>query len=567
MALPAGLNAMGTLKGAKGDTGTISYATAETIPAGAAPSVEMVGTEAERGAHFKIPAGAPGVNAVENDTAVAAYLGSDVSNTNAAARELIQQQVFVVDTDFATLEDAFAATAAGGTLEVRNAHVRAAAFVVSKPAIIRFAQGGSITVSSASVAAIEIASSDVVLDSPVLVGTGGNASGLGDGIRSQATVEAPYSGVEIRRPKISEFSKHGIFLEHVHNFRITDVDISRCAYAGVMLASVVRGSVSGGLIKDILQPAGFVNSYGVAVSRISSGSITGAAPRSRDVIVEDLTVDGVLNWEALDTHAGENITFRKNTIYNARTGIAIIGSKDETNTGTVYAPINCSAVNNTLRSGRSDGGAGIGIQFAGAADTLGAAAELATGYVTGNIIRDYGAEGSVGGSSVQLMGTAGVQVSDNTIINSGYSAIDFYHDNFGAKASGNTIIDVWSQTATCYAVQLRSGYNTLSVAGTTIVRSSKAAPSVNLRGLLISANTTNVVRDGGGNDWAAATALPTVGDALTSEMRNYAKKVGLYGATPVVRAAAIPSPAADTTALKTAIDAIRTVIKDIGLTF
>ena len=43
--------------------------------------------------------------------------------------------------------------------------------------------------------------------------------------------------------------------------------------------------------------------------------------------------------------------------------------------------------------------------------------------------------------------------------------------------------------------------------------------------------------------------------------------VGLNGATAVARAAAIPSPAADVTELKTAVDLIRTALTNIGITF
>lgn len=438
--------------------------------------------------------------------------------------------------------------------------------LIDKPATIHFIEAGSITTTSATIAAITVQASNVRITDALLIGTGGSTMSSGDGIRSTGTLAAPVLGLYVERPRISEFSRYGVVLEHVHGFAISDVDIRRCAYAGIMLLSAVNGRVHGGLIKDILQPSGN-NSYGVAVSRKSPESITGDGPRSRNITVENVTIDGVPNWEALDTHAGENITFQNNTIYNARVGIAVIGSKDESGSGTAYGPIGCKVLGNVINSGKTDGTAGIGIIFAGAADDLGAPDELATGCVAGNIISNYGTQGTATSSSIQVYASAGVSITDNTIINSGFSGIDFYHDNYGAKASGNTIVDVWTDTASsCYAIQLRSFYNRVSISGTTIVRMSKTATKVNDRGLNISASTTNLVRDGGGNDWAAATTLATAGDALTSESRNYAKKVGLYGVAPVTRAPAVASPSTDPASLKTAVDAIRAALAGIGVT-
>lgn len=79
MALPAGVAKLGSFqggKGDKGDTGTIAYATAETVPADQPADVVMVGSSANRGAAFKIPRGLPGVNAIPTDEAMATYLGA-----------------------------------------------------------------------------------------------------------------------------------------------------------------------------------------------------------------------------------------------------------------------------------------------------------------------------------------------------------------------------------------------------------------------------------------------------------------------------------------------------------
>ncbi len=87
MALPAGVTQLGTFKGAKGDkglTGTLAYATVETVPADQPASVEMIGPENNRGAHFRVSRGLPGPGAIENDEAIATYIGADDSETATA---------------------------------------------------------------------------------------------------------------------------------------------------------------------------------------------------------------------------------------------------------------------------------------------------------------------------------------------------------------------------------------------------------------------------------------------------------------------------------------------------
>lgn len=54
--------------------------------------------------------------------------------------------------------------------------------------------------------------------------------------------------------------------------------------------------------------------------------------------------------------------------------------------------------------------------------------------------------------------------------------------------------------------------------------------------------------------------------ALNVEIGAETSKIGLYQTAPVAQAAAIPSPAAELAALKTAVDEIRVALKNIGIT-
>lgn len=472
-----------------------------------------------------------------------------------------------LDADHDSLEAALAATPTGGVLEITRPHTRDAEFKIDRSVTVRFRATGEILITSTSADAIVIAADRIRLEDPVLSGTGGDSAGEGSGIRGAATASEPYVGLQILRPRIREFSMCGIYLEHIYGFMICDVDISRCGYAGVLLLSAINGTVLRGTVRDILQPTGFVNSYGVAVTRQTAGNIDSVSPRSRDVTVEGLTIDGVSKWEGLDTHAGENITFRGNAVYRAFRGIAVVGSKGVPDgpTGTVYAPVNCTVVDNIVSFGRTDGTGERGIVFAGASDEPGVFRELATGRISGNTVSDYGTESSPNGAALQLYATAGVSVSDNTVVRPGYAGLDFNHDNQGAKASGNTVIDAWSNgQPTSIAVKFHSVNNKVTISGTTIVRVSKEAASVNGCGLNLVQSPTNVVLDGGGNDWAAAT-VATVDESAATYARSDAQKFGFYGAEPVPQATAIPSPAPSPAGLKSAVDGILELLSGVGL--
>lgn len=87
MALPPGVTYVTNIRGSagadgapgergpKGETGTISHADVELLPAGSPASVSMVGPLSDRGVLFRLPAGMPGADAVPAMEAVAAWVG------------------------------------------------------------------------------------------------------------------------------------------------------------------------------------------------------------------------------------------------------------------------------------------------------------------------------------------------------------------------------------------------------------------------------------------------------------------------------------------------------------
>lgn len=75
---------LGSLLGPVGRAAKIAAVTAESVGATTPPSVTVSGSDLNRTFHFKLQQGLPGVNAVENDAASAAYILSGMSETRAA---------------------------------------------------------------------------------------------------------------------------------------------------------------------------------------------------------------------------------------------------------------------------------------------------------------------------------------------------------------------------------------------------------------------------------------------------------------------------------------------------
>ncbi len=71
-------------KGDKGDPGSIASASAESVAASESAAVIMTGTEAVKHAHFKVPRGLPGLNAVPTDEGVGAYVAALETATRTA---------------------------------------------------------------------------------------------------------------------------------------------------------------------------------------------------------------------------------------------------------------------------------------------------------------------------------------------------------------------------------------------------------------------------------------------------------------------------------------------------
>lgn len=122
-----------------GPPGTFDQITVDTIAADATASATIGGTPGNRTAHFNLPRGLPGVNAVENDTAVSTYMTTE-SRTATVLRDR-GMPVSVIefgakrtdDTEMFDSSDSFAAAMGPGN---RNVQVPAGVYYISRPIVI-----------------------------------------------------------------------------------------------------------------------------------------------------------------------------------------------------------------------------------------------------------------------------------------------------------------------------------------------------------------------------------------------------------------------------------------------
>lgn len=95
-------------KGDRGPAGAIASASAESVPAGQQAAAIMSGSDDVKHLHLQVPRGLPGVNGIENDSAVAEYVQAADSETRAAVNQAVMEytQRWMVDvTDLGAIGD------------------------------------------------------------------------------------------------------------------------------------------------------------------------------------------------------------------------------------------------------------------------------------------------------------------------------------------------------------------------------------------------------------------------------------------------------------------------------
>lgn len=467
-----------TITNLRGPAARITSFTAKTVPADQPADARMTGPDQNRQIEVDIPRGLPGVNAVENDEAVATYLGAEDSETHGAFRVAsVGTRGTVIDTDHANLEAALAATPLGGVLEIRNAHVRSSAFTVDKAVTVRFVNAGRITQTVASGHGMVITASGVTIESPRLFGTGGLASSTATGLRAEGV-----SGLNIIDPYIDGWSQYGIMLSLVTDFKVTGGIVKNIAYAAVMLLSCARGEFNTVEVDTVIQPGALTQSYGFAATRLSTQSIA-THPLTTDIRFLSCIARNVSKWEAFDTHGGRRIEWINCQAINSYHGFAAVGCPDKFSVpeGPGWAPRDILIQGCIADSTVTDGSRGAGLQFSGVGVTTGTAHEYATGIIQGMTIKGHGdaANGNQGGT--YILTTRGLQIKGITLVDCSPHGLLLAHTNHDFDISGVVVVDPWKATAggdAPAAVAFRSTHNVGNLSNVRVYRGAKAATQV-----------------------------------------------------------------------------------------
>ncbi len=410
------------------------------------------------------------------------------------------------DADAADLQRLLDSTPSGGLVIVTRHWTVDEPVVVRAPAIVRFA-GGSIT-STNDIDILRVESCHVTIENARLRGPGADRTGLGRGIRATGTVANPIGSLAVVGAEIRDVSHDGILLEHCSGFSISDCTIERVGYAGVLMFSCADGEVVRSTVATVVQPAGYVNSYGIQAVRTTTTGLE-SAPRSTRIVIADNTVTGVLHWEGIDTHGGQSIVIARNTVTDCRVGIAAVPSKDEADASrTKYAPLDVHVIGNRIH--RESAGPGSGIVVRGAGESLGSTAERATGIVYGNVIEGFG-DGERDGAVLAYF-TQGLVITENRCEGAVGRGLSLYHSNDDVIVHRNTISLVAAATgAVSVAVDVRSVDNTGHVVANRCVPGETSVGRV--YGLLCRQTPNELLSTA--NDWSGTTTAVVAGPGVS----------------------------------------------------
>lgn len=400
-----------------------------------------------------------------------AGVGVGVTNRPRAAAGAERSPASFDDEAVSTLEEALGRVPSGATLRVTRRWQRSTPLAIERPVTLRFEGSGAIEL-EAHTTAIDIRSSGVAVVDAVLRGAGATTKAMGRGIRAVGTAAAPLTDIRVVRCTVSNQSYSGIALEHVRGFAVADCSIDSVGYGAVMILSCMDGVITGNAITDVVQPAGFVNSYGVIVSRDDSRDLSDA-PRSARITVDHNEVTRVLNWEGIDTHSGEEIVIRENTLRDCRVGVAVVPSRDSASGEYAVASREVVVAGNDIRRTQALA-AGSGIVVRGAGTAIGDTAERTSATVSGNTVVGYG--GSPREAAILAYFTQQLIISSNTLSECVRAGVCLYHSNEAATVTRTTVSFAAGGAGTV-AVELPGPLSTARVMATRVLPATNRVPA------------------------------------------------------------------------------------------
>ena len=371
--------------------------------------------------------------------------------------------------------------------------------------------------------ALRVRSSDLRVSTCDLVGPGSAPyAGTHEGSGVYAVADSwagRYARIQLEDMSIYGWGFAGVWVEYANDVHVRGCRFFDNSYANCHWNSVQRGSYVGNRGDDLSNSGRQPQTYGFAANRWSPFTLA-AAPRCEDILVADNWQRNTF-WECLDTHAGKNIRFLRNTTVG-KIGVAVVASKDPTGQDG-YAPIDCRVEGNTHDSGVDNGTMSSGITFTGAEGTQGAGtfAELATGWILNNTIRRAGSISAVQ-EAMYVHCTKGVTIAGNKIYEPAVGGMQLRRDNYDLAVVDNYVEESWSSGTFCCAMRFRDGFNDALVERNRYRATGTKAGSAksNDRGLYLpTATSTSLVM--GWNDFAG-NAQPLSPATSTSYVPMYA---------------------------------------------
>lgn len=370
--------------------------------------------------------------------------------------------------DYTAISAAITAAPTGGVLLLEpGKNYRINTGLTIAKALTVWGYGAKINTGTSQIAAITITASNVSILGLEIEGGGNgsfNTNGkliVATGTDNGAAVAPTYiTGITIRDCELYEAGRCAIRLDYVRKATIENNDIHDIGYSGGEIQSSLDVDWSGGFIKDVT-PGTSSNMYGIYVSRINDADLV------RYPICERITISRVhledIEWEGIDCHGGNDISFLYNTLNNCgNTNAAIAFIHADNNASVPIAGVsNGVAIGNVVRGAQ---------RYGIATSTMGGTSIRHTGIViSGNSLHNIGLSSTsdnIGG--IRIGSVVGGTVSGNTLSYCApYGVIVNHLYATGISITGNSFYRIVSNTETTPAAILID--RGASASGTTVL--------------------------------------------------------------------------------------------------
>jgi hypothetical protein len=305
-------------------------------------------------------------------------------------------------------------------------------WLVDRTVTVKSITGPATITATGAFTILEVSAQSVRHEALAVVGSGSSPySGSAHGVHVTGD---DYRAVDC---SITAIPGSGLWADDCDDLLLERVRITDFHYAGVMMLGVVGARIVWCDIRDAVGSG--TDSYGVAASMDANAG----GRRSEHMYIAHNRISGI-PWEGLDTHGGRDIRFHANDLSDVGLGVAAVGAR----TGDVYthAPQDVQITGNRITQQNTSRYVSDGIRLVGCA-TGGAVTEYATGRISGNIVRGFGAPDRANSGAVTTYNSWLVRISDNEMDTPAGQGILLQANTQYANVTGNVVVDPWSSTA------------------------------------------------------------------------------------------------------------------------